>query len=65
MPVEMTPDLNWIISSGVVNLISPLTAISVPPARFIKVPKALPNLITICSGKSSETFPLISYSRKI
>ena len=53
-PVERIPVLNWLISAGVVSLISPLNATSLPPDRFTKVPKALPNFITMCSGKCHE-----------
>ena len=44
---------------------SPLIAISLPPDRLTRVPKALPNATTTSGGKSSTTFPLISYSLKI
>ena len=64
-PVESTPNLNCSIKSGVVNLMSPLNAISCPPPRLINVPKAFPKLSTTSGGKSSSTFPLTSYSRKI
>ena len=65
VPVDKTPILNDSINDGVVNRTSPLNAISCPPDRLTNVPNAFPKFSTISGGKSSETFPLISYSRNI
>ena len=64
-PVDKTPSLKKLIRSGVVSLISPLMAISLPPDLFTNVPNAFPKETTTSGGKSSATFPLISYSLKI
>ena len=61
-PVDNTPVLNDSISEGVVNRTSPLKAILALGATD-ECAKALPKFSTTSGEKSSETFPLMSYSR--